>query len=104
MSPLINSKIRMENLHLWEKLSTTWEKVEKCGKKFIFLNEFNNGMVNLIGTYEGKADAKDFPEFATETGYKPAQKHFIDNIVYDGTQPNAYLEKFKIGLKGDTQL
>ncbi|GAC15032.1 CmpA/NrtA family ABC transporter substrate-binding protein [Aliiglaciecola lipolytica] len=53
---------------------------------------------------EGKADAKDFPEFATETGYKPAQKHFIDNIVYDGTQPNAYLEKFKIGLKGDTQL
>ena len=58
MSPVINSKIRMENLHLWEKLSTTWEKVEKCGKKFIFLNEFNNGMVNLIGTYEGKADAK----------------------------------------------
>ena len=32
--------------------------MEKCGKKFIFLNEFNNGMVNLIGTYEGKADAK----------------------------------------------
>ncbi|WP_460312080.1 CmpA/NrtA family ABC transporter substrate-binding protein [Aliiglaciecola aliphaticivorans] len=53
---------------------------------------------------EGKADAKDFPEFATETGFKPAQKHFIDNIVYDGTQPNAYLEKFTIGIKGDTKL
>ncbi|GAA6186015.1 CmpA/NrtA family ABC transporter substrate-binding protein [Aliiglaciecola sp. NS0011-25] len=53
---------------------------------------------------EGKASAKDFPEFATETGYKPAQKHFIDNIVYDGTQPNAYLDKFNIGLKGSTKL
>lgn len=53
---------------------------------------------------EGKADAKDFPEFATESGYKAPQKHFIDDIVYDGTAPNAYLEKFKIGLKGDTQI
>ncbi|MFA3792660.1 CmpA/NrtA family ABC transporter substrate-binding protein [Aliiglaciecola sp. SL4] len=53
---------------------------------------------------EGKADPKDFPEFATETGYKSPQKHFIDNIVYDGTQPNAYLEKFTIGIKGNTKL
>lgn len=56
----------------------------------------------LIG--EGKADAKDFPEFATESGFKAPQKHFIDDIVYDGTLPNAYLEKFKIGLKGDTKI
>ena len=53
---------------------------------------------------EGKADAKDFPNFKTETGFKPPQKEFIDNVVYDGTKPNAYLEKFKIGLKGDTKL
>jgi MraZ protein len=32
--------------------------VVKSGKKFIFLNSFNTTMVNLIGTYEGKADAK----------------------------------------------
>ncbi len=29
-----------------------------CGKKFIFLNTRKNKMVNLIGTYECKADAK----------------------------------------------
>ncbi|MEC9254608.1 MAG: nitrate ABC transporter substrate-binding protein, partial [Pseudomonadota bacterium] len=49
---------------------------------------------------EGKLDAKDFPDFATETGFKPAQKGFIDNIVYDGSKPNEYLKKFEIGLKG----
>ncbi len=48
---------------------------------------------------EGKAKATDFPG-TTETGFKAPQKHFIDNIVYDGTQPNAYLTKFSIGLKG----
>lgn len=53
---------------------------------------------------EGKASATDFPEFATESGYKPPQKHFIDNIVYDGSQPNAYLDKFSIGIKGETKI
>jgi nitrate/nitrite transport system substrate-binding protein len=53
---------------------------------------------------EGKVKASDFPEFATETGFKAPQTDFIDNIVYDGSQPNAYLEQFKIGLKGDSKL
>jgi nitrate/nitrite transport system substrate-binding protein len=53
---------------------------------------------------EGKVKAKDFPEFASENGYKAPQKHFIDNIVYDGSQPNAYLDKFTIGLKGKDKL
>jgi nitrate/nitrite transport system substrate-binding protein len=53
---------------------------------------------------EGKAKLSDFPEFATESGFKPPQTHFIDNIVYDGSQPNAYLEKFDIGLKGETKI
>jgi nitrate/nitrite transport system substrate-binding protein len=53
---------------------------------------------------EGKAKAKDFPEFETESGYKPTQTHFIDNITYDGSQPNAYLEKFEIGLKSGSKL
>ncbi|GAA5216668.1 CmpA/NrtA family ABC transporter substrate-binding protein [Corallincola platygyrae] len=52
---------------------------------------------------EGKAKASDFPG-ADEDGFRPPQTHFIDNIVYDGTQPNAYLKKFAIGLKGDVQL
>jgi nitrate/nitrite transport system substrate-binding protein len=43
--------------------------------------------------------ANEFPDFAKETGFKTPQQHFIDDIVYDGSQPNAYLEKFSIGLK-----
>ena len=49
---------------------------------------------------EGKVKAADFPDFATESGFRAPQKHFIDNIVYDGSQPNEYLKKFPIGLKG----
>ena len=48
---------------------------------------------------EGLAEAKDFPDFATEDGFKEPQTEFIDGIVYDGTKPNEYLEKFPIGLK-----
>jgi nitrate/nitrite transport system substrate-binding protein len=51
---------------------------------------------------EGKVDAKDFPDFATETGFKAPQTEFIDGITFDGTKPNEYLEQFPIGLKGDT--
>ena len=50
---------------------------------------------------EGKVKAEDFPDFATETGFKPAQTEFIDNITYDGNQPNNYLNQCKIGLKGN---
>ena len=32
-------------------------------------------------------------------GFKPEQSGFIDGITYDGKAPNAYLTKFKIGLK-----
>ena len=49
---------------------------------------------------EGKLKASDFPDFATETGFKPATDAFIDGISYDGTQPNAYIDSLKIGLKG----
>lgn len=53
---------------------------------------------------EGKASAEQFPDFSTEKGFKSPQTHFIDDIVYDGTQPNAYLEKFDIGLKGKQKI
>jgi len=53
---------------------------------------------------EGKAKASDFPDFATETGFKPEQTEFIDSITYDGTKPNAYLEQFPIGLKAKDQI
>ncbi len=53
---------------------------------------------------DGIMDAKDFPDFGTEDGFRPPQDDFIDGIVFDGTQPNAYLESLEIGLKGDDQI
>jgi nitrate/nitrite transport system substrate-binding protein len=48
---------------------------------------------------EGKAPRSAFP-FDTD-GYRAPTKDFIDGIEYDGRAATAYLEKFKIGLKGD---
>ncbi|MGD8711832.1 MAG: CmpA/NrtA family ABC transporter substrate-binding protein [Thiohalophilus sp.] len=53
---------------------------------------------------EGKMKADEFPDFDKESGFRPPQKEFIDNVVYDGTRPNAYLKKFKIGLKGKDKI
>ena len=50
---------------------------------------------------EGKLQAADFPDFATETGFRAPQAEFIDGVVYDGRKPNDYLKSFKIGLKGE---
>jgi nitrate/nitrite transport system substrate-binding protein len=47
---------------------------------------------------EGKARKADFP--AGTDGFRPPTKDFIDGIEYDGRKPNAYLQKFAIGLKG----
>ena len=48
---------------------------------------------------EGKAQEAEFP-WATD-GYREQTADFIDGIAYDGRTPNAYLEKFAIGLRGD---
>ncbi|MCL9777195.1 CmpA/NrtA family ABC transporter substrate-binding protein [Vibrio methylphosphonaticus] len=48
--------------------------------------------------------ADEFPDFATEDGYRAPQTHFIDDIVYDGNKPNAYINKFEIGLKSGQTL
>jgi nitrate/nitrite transport system substrate-binding protein len=53
---------------------------------------------------EGKMKASDFPDFDNEDGFRAPQTQFIDNITFDGHKPNAYLEKFPIGLKGDQKL
>ncbi|MFT4632451.1 MAG: nitrate/nitrite transport system substrate-binding protein [Candidatus Pseudothioglobus sp.] len=49
----------------------------------------------------GVMEKMDFPRFDTETGFRPVQDEFIDNVAYDGSQPNAYLQKFAIGLKAE---
>lgn len=48
---------------------------------------------------EGKAKASDFPDFSSETGFKPPHSDIIDGITYDGSKANEYLESLPIGLK-----
>jgi nitrate/nitrite transport system substrate-binding protein len=48
---------------------------------------------------EGKAQAADFP--MTSDGFRAPQGDFIDDVVFDATKPNAYLQQFPIGLKGN---
>ena len=50
---------------------------------------------------EGKLKASDFPDFGQETGFKAPTAAFIDGITFDAREPNAYLERFPIGLKGN---
>ncbi|MGQ7843781.1 CmpA/NrtA family ABC transporter substrate-binding protein [Granulosicoccus sp. 3-233] len=50
---------------------------------------------------EGYMTADEFPNFDSETGYRPPQTEFIDGITFDGTKPNSYLSSFPIGLKDD---
>ncbi|MDT8399871.1 MAG: CmpA/NrtA family ABC transporter substrate-binding protein [Pseudomonadales bacterium] len=50
---------------------------------------------------EGLMSASDFPDFDTETGFKPVQTEFIDGVSYDGSKPNAYLKSLTIGLKDE---
>ncbi|AJQ96242.1 CmpA/NrtA family ABC transporter substrate-binding protein [Gynuella sunshinyii] len=53
---------------------------------------------------EGKMNATDFPDFETETGFKPPHQEFIDSVMYDGTKPNAYIDSFAIGLKAKDKI
>lgn len=53
---------------------------------------------------EGRMSADEFPDFDSETGFKPPQDEFIDGIRYDGRKPNEYLEQFPIGLKADDRV
>jgi nitrate/nitrite transport system substrate-binding protein len=49
---------------------------------------------------EGKAKTSDFVA-ANEEGFRAPTNEFIDGLTYDGRKPNAYIEQFKIGLKGN---
>ena len=48
---------------------------------------------------EGYMSSEEFPDFESESGFKPPQTEFLDDVTYDGSQPNAYLESLTIGLK-----
>jgi len=83
-----------------EPKSDSW--FDKVAKSVYRPDIYRQAAEELIA--EGHMDASEFPDFATETGYKPPQPDFIDGITYDGSKPNDYLQKFAIGLKGEEQL
>ena len=72
---------------------------DKVAKSVYKPEIYKQAAMELIA--EGHATADEFPDFATESGYKPAQPDFIDNITFDGSKPNEYLGKFSIGLKDE---
>lgn len=51
---------------------------------------------------EGKAKKSDFP--MKSDGFRSGQDSFIDGVPFDARQPNNYLGKFKIGLKGSEKI
>ncbi len=50
---------------------------------------------------EGKLKASDFPDLDAATFIKAPQKGPLDGIEFDGNKPNAYIDSFAIGLKGN---
>lgn len=83
-----------------EAKSDEWYK--DLAKKVYRPDIYQKAAQSLID--EKLANSKDFPDFATEKGFRAPQKEFIDNLVYDGNTPNAYIDAFKIGLKKDDKL
>jgi nitrate/nitrite transport system substrate-binding protein len=51
---------------------------------------------------EGKIRKEDVP-WDTD-GFRPPVKDFIDGMSYDGRKPNAYIDGFAIGLKGQQKV
>jgi nitrate/nitrite transport system substrate-binding protein len=51
---------------------------------------------------EGKLKQADVPW--ESDGFKPATKEFIDGLEFDGRKPNAYIDSFTLGLKGQQKI
>jgi nitrate/nitrite transport system substrate-binding protein len=51
---------------------------------------------------EGKLRKEDVP-WDTD-GFKPPTRDFIDGMAYDGHKPNAYIDGFAIGLRGQQKI
>ncbi len=49
---------------------------------------------------DGLLDASDFPEIGAENFVRPEQGKLIDGVPFTPRTPNAYIDSFKIGLKG----
>lgn len=67
--------------------------------KKVYLPELYLAAAKLL-LEEGYVTESDFPW--ETTGYRKPTDEFIDGVMYDGMQPNAYLQSLSIGLKKDT--
>lgn len=84
-----------------EPKSDSW--YQDMAKKVFLPEVYQQAAKELIS--EGKMAATDFPEFASEDGYRSVDHTtFIDDIKFDASKPNEYLQQFSIGLKGDETL
>ncbi|MEE2762880.1 MAG: CmpA/NrtA family ABC transporter substrate-binding protein [Pseudomonadota bacterium] len=50
---------------------------------------------------DGLMQAEDFPDFSQDNFARPYQGELIDGVAFTPRQPNAYIDSFEIGLKGD---
>ncbi|MBR9872349.1 MAG: ABC transporter substrate-binding protein [Gammaproteobacteria bacterium] len=50
---------------------------------------------------DGLMAASDFPDFSSENFERPFQGTLIDGVPFTPTTPNAYIDRFEIGLKAD---
>ncbi|MDX1553920.1 MAG: ABC transporter substrate-binding protein, partial [Marinobacter sp.] len=49
---------------------------------------------------DGTLSAEDFPDLDAENFTRPHQGELIDGVAFTPREPNAYIDSFKIGLKG----
>jgi nitrate/nitrite transport system substrate-binding protein len=49
---------------------------------------------------DGVMNASDFPDFDAENFERPFQGELIDGVPFTPREPNAYIDRFDIGLKG----
>jgi len=53
---------------------------------------------------DGTLPASAFPELGADNYVRPQQGELIDGVKFTPLEPNAYIDSFEIGLKGDTKL
>ncbi len=53
---------------------------------------------------DGTLEASDFPDFAKDNFERPHQGELIDGVPFTPRTPNAYIDSFAIGLKGESRI
>jgi nitrate/nitrite transport system substrate-binding protein len=86
----------LTQMRRWGQITETkpQEWYAETAKKIYLPEVWKKAATALVA--EGHLSASDIP---TTDGYKPATADFIDGMTYDGKDPIAYINGFKIGNK-----